>query len=182
MIVFGSRRSALARAQTEMVARAVAAHSGEEYRVEIIDTRGDRQLDVPLPEIGGKGVFTLELEEALRAGRIDAAVHSLKDLPVEDPDGIMLGAIPERVSPLDVLIYDPAHRVEGEGLPIADGTVVAAKTAVFQSIKEPGFVAGVPATDHRAWKRQSAATRKLPELLQRVRELEQRLAELERKA
>ena len=54
-------------------------------------------------------------------------------------------------------------------LEIAGGTVVAGKTAVFQSISEPAFVAGVPATDHRVWKRSSAATRKLPELLQRVR-------------
>ena len=72
--------------------------------VETISTRGDQILDTPLPLIGGKGLFTAELEAALRGRNIDAAVHSLKDLPTESPAELTLGAIPERVNPADVLI------------------------------------------------------------------------------
>lgn len=69
-----------------------------------ISTRGDRVLDTPLPLLGGKGVFTEEIESALRDGSIDFAVHSLKDLPVEEPDGLTIGAIPERGAPGDLLV------------------------------------------------------------------------------
>lgn len=67
-------------------------------------TEGDRLLHRPLPEIGGKGVFTETLERALRAGEIDLAVHSLKDLPIEEPAGITIAAICYRADPRDVLV------------------------------------------------------------------------------
>jgi hydroxymethylbilane synthase len=67
-------------------------------------THGDKTLDKPLPQIGGKGLFTQELEQALLDGRIHLAVHSLKDLPVEDSPGLMLGAIVGRADVRDVLI------------------------------------------------------------------------------
>lgn len=67
-------------------------------------TTGDRTLDKPLPEIGGKGLFTAELESALRRCEIDVAVHSLKDLPIEDAPGLLLGAICERADARDVVI------------------------------------------------------------------------------
>ncbi len=67
-------------------------------------TTGDRTLDTPLPEIGGKGLFTTELENALRRGEIDVAVHSLKDLPIENSPGLVLGAICERADARDVVI------------------------------------------------------------------------------
>ena len=67
-------------------------------------TKGDKTLDMPLPVIGGKGLFTSELEDALRNGRIDLAVHSLKDLPVENADGLTLGAIVGRADVRDLLI------------------------------------------------------------------------------
>ena len=75
-------------------------------RVEIVPftTRGDRDLDRPLPEIGGKGVFTEELERALEAGEITLAVHSLKDLPTAQPAPLVIGAVLERADPGDVLI------------------------------------------------------------------------------
>jgi len=66
-------------------------------------TTGDRVIDKPLPEIGGKGLFTQELEHALRAGDIDLAVHSLKDLPTEMPPEFVLGAILPRAMPFDAL-------------------------------------------------------------------------------
>jgi hydroxymethylbilane synthase len=104
-LTFATRPSVLARWQT---ARAIqllqAAHPGLECKEYVISTTGDRVLDRPLPEVGGKGVFTAELEEALLSGKVHAAVHSLKDLPVEDSPGIVLGAVPERESARDVLV------------------------------------------------------------------------------
>lgn len=70
----------------------------------IITTQGDRILDKPLPEIGGKGLFTQELEEELLSGKVHCAVHSLKDLPVENPDRLTIGCIPARAEVRDVLI------------------------------------------------------------------------------
>ena len=107
MIKFGSRGSDLALRQSRMVAAALTEATGEAVEIEVIETRGDRILDKPLPQIGGKGLFTEELENALRERRIDAAVHSMKDLPVCDPDGLTIGAVPERVAPHDVLICRP---------------------------------------------------------------------------
>lgn len=104
MIVYGSRGSDLALTQTRWVAERVKAETGEDYRIEVMVTTGDKIQDRPLAGIGVKGLFTKELEDALRDGSIDAAVHSLKDLPVEDPAGIMLGAVPARVDPRDVLV------------------------------------------------------------------------------
>lgn len=108
-VTMGTRGSALALAQARQFARQLeAAHDGlpNGLRVEekIIRTTGDKQQSAPLPAIGGKGVFTLEIEEALHNGEIDFAVHSLKDLPPELPAGLVLGAIPHRASASDVCI------------------------------------------------------------------------------
>lgn len=101
----GSRASQLARWQAEAVQRALLKVRPDlEVEILTITTEGDRTLDRALPEIGGKGLFTLEIERALRAGEIDLAVHSLKDLPTEEPEGITVGAIPVRADPLDVLV------------------------------------------------------------------------------
>lgn len=110
---FASRPSALARWQTEHIIGQLKQRRPDlECRIEIITTRGDRILDRPLPEIGGKGLFTLELEEALRAGTVDAAVHSLKDLPTEDSPGLVIGVIPEREDPRDVWICPAGNSLE----------------------------------------------------------------------
>lgn len=104
-IRFGTRGSALALWQTNHVAALLqAALPGLRIEIETFKTRGDRVLDVPLPLVGGKGLFTAELESALRAGRIDCAVHSLKDLPTDPPDGLAIGAIPPRANPADLLV------------------------------------------------------------------------------
>ncbi len=104
-LVTGSRTSALAMWQSRHVMDALqAAWPGLECRVEPFVTQGDKTLDRPLPEIGGKGLFTLELEIGLREGRIDLAVHSLKDLPVDDAPGLALGAIVGRADVRDVLV------------------------------------------------------------------------------
>lgn len=101
----GTRASKLALWQSEHVARLIET-SRPEVRCELIRivTQGDRRLDRPLPEIGGKGLFTAELEEALRRGEIDIAVHSLKDLPVDDAPGLMVGAVLSREHVRDALV------------------------------------------------------------------------------
>jgi hydroxymethylbilane synthase len=101
----GTRGSALARWQTDFIAaRLQEAWPGIEIEIVVLHTQGDRVLDKPLPLIGGKGLFTAELEEALHTGAIDLAVHSLKDLPTEMPPGLAIGAIPPRAPVHDVLV------------------------------------------------------------------------------
>jgi len=101
----GSRTSQLALWQTNHVIEQLK-HRWPQLNCELIPvvTQGDKRLDRPLPEIGGKGLFTAELEEGLRRGEIDLAVHSLKDLPVEEPAGLTLGAILSREDVRDVLV------------------------------------------------------------------------------
>jgi len=104
-LTIGTRGSALARRQTDWVrARLQTAWPDLECQTRLFTTSGDRILNKPLPEIGGKGLFTEELENALRNGEIDLAVHSLKDLPIDDAPGLTLGAIPVREDARDVLI------------------------------------------------------------------------------
>ncbi|MHB1482749.1 MAG: hypothetical protein ACYCXH_10580, partial [Bellilinea sp.] len=103
--VLGTRQSQLALWQANHAGHMLEQlHPGFRYRLKTFVTIGDRKLDQPLPEIGGKGLFTEELEIALRAGTIDFVVHSLKDLPVQNAPGLMIAAIPERENPRDVLI------------------------------------------------------------------------------
>ncbi|MFQ5577340.1 MAG: hydroxymethylbilane synthase [Anaerolineae bacterium] len=110
---FGTRGSALARRQTDTVAdRLRDAFPQAAIAVTVFSTRGDRELDKPLPQIGGKGLFTAELEAALRDGRIDLAVHSLKDLPTEDAPGLTIGAVLPREDPADVLVSRSGYTLE----------------------------------------------------------------------
>lgn len=103
-LVIGSRGSKLALWQAEQArARLLALHPQIEIKIEIIRTTGDVKSE-PLSVIGGKGVFTKELEDALLDGRIDIAVHSLKDLPTMLPEGLSIGAICEREDPRDALV------------------------------------------------------------------------------
>lgn len=113
MIIIGSRGSHLALWQARHIAGCLA-ELGAETRIEIIKTTGDRILDVPLAKVGGKGLFTKEIDEALLDGSIDIAVHSLKDVPSELPAGLTLSAIPEREDPRDALIGRPLAEL-GEG-------------------------------------------------------------------
>lgn len=101
----GTRASALARWQAEHVAASLRAHPGvPEPELVLIKTEGDRIQDVPLSQIDGKAFFTKEIEEALLNDTVDLAVHSLKDLATEMPQGLELGAILEREDPRDALI------------------------------------------------------------------------------
>ncbi len=104
-MIFATRPSALARWQTQAVMRSLQqAWPALTFHELVITTRGDRIVDRPLPEIGGKGLFTQELEAEIRSGRVQAAVHSLKDLPVEDAPDLVIGAVPERAEARDALV------------------------------------------------------------------------------
>ncbi|SFE49866.1 hydroxymethylbilane synthase [Paenibacillus algorifonticola] len=108
-IIVGTRQSALALTQTGQVIdelKRISEQHGFDYAFEIrkIVTKGDQILDVTLSKVGGKGLFVKEIEQALLDGEIDMAVHSMKDMPYELPEGLMNGAVPKRVDPRDCLI------------------------------------------------------------------------------
>lgn len=104
-LVIGSRKSALAMWQTRHIAdRLRRAWPGLSIEVRTYVTEGDRNLQSALPEIGGKGLFTAQLEQALASREIDLAVHSLKDLPVESDDGLVIGAITSRTEVRDCVV------------------------------------------------------------------------------
>jgi hydroxymethylbilane synthase len=106
----GTRASLLARTQTGWVVERLA-DAGVAVTVETIGTRGDDRRDVPIAAIGGDGVFVRELEQALLDGRIDAAVHSLKDMPTAETAGLRLAAVPVRATPFDALVGRVAGRL-----------------------------------------------------------------------
>ena len=139
-IVIGTRGSALALAQTRWVAAQLeAAHPGLETAIEIIRTKGDEVRDRPLSQVGGKGLFTKELEVALTDEAIDVAVHSLKDLPTELPDGLMLGAVPPREDPRDALICTRFESVDDLPDGATVGTSSLRRQAQLRAIR-PGLV------------------------------------------
>lgn len=123
----GTRGSALALAQVRLaVARLKAAHAGlPEPDVVVIKTTGDRVQDRPLAELGGKGLFAKEIEQALLAGTIDCAVHSLKDLETHLPPGLVIGAVLERADPRDALIAPGAKSLADlpAGAAVATGSI-----------------------------------------------------------
>ncbi len=109
----GTRGSALALWQAHHVRDLLRqAWPSLAVSIEVMKTQGDITLDSPLPQIGGKGVFTAELEAALRNGAIDLAVHSLKDLPTDNSEGLIIGAIPQRGNAHDALISRANHTLD----------------------------------------------------------------------
>lgn len=121
-LTLGTRASRLARWQARRVAHLLGERwPGLSVEVRTIDTRGDRRPDISIPELGGKGIFTAELEGALLRGEIDLAVHSLKDLPTELPEGLATFGVPERADPRDALVW-PGGEGGIESLP--EGSVV----------------------------------------------------------
>ncbi len=110
-ITIGSRKSQLALVQSEWIQSELAqAHPDFSFPIETMSTQGDKILDVALAKIGDKGLFTKELEDAILSGKIDFAVHSLKDLPTNLPQGLMLGAITKRENPADALVLNVRHQ------------------------------------------------------------------------
>ena len=110
VVRIGTRGSPLAVWQAEWVrSRIHALYPQYETELVKIKTTGDKILDVPLAQVGGKGLFVKEIETALLEGRVDLAVHSMKDMPAEIPQGLCISAMPERENPLDVLISRNGH-------------------------------------------------------------------------
>lgn len=111
-IRIATRASELALRQARMVEDALR-EKGFECELVTFKTKGDKKLDEPLSEIGAKGLFTHELETALKKKKVDCCVHSLKDLPTELPDGLVIGAILEREDPRDVIVINSITQADG---------------------------------------------------------------------
>ena len=110
-IRIGSRKSQLALVQTYWVQAELQKHFPErQFEVETMSTQGDKILDVALAKIGDKGLFTKELEVGMINQDIDLAVHSLKDLPTQLPEGLILGCVTQRVNPADALVVNEKHQ------------------------------------------------------------------------
>src|SRR5512139_3865586 len=116
-IIIGTRGSKLALWQAEWVkSELLRLHPGLEVELNKIKTTGDKILDVPLAKVGGKGLFVKEIEEALLSGAADLAVHSMKDVPTDFPDGLHLPVICEREDPRDAFIsgmQNSEFRIQG---------------------------------------------------------------------
>ena len=113
----GTRQSALALTQTNLVIENLKALCRErgweiEFVIEKIVTKGDRIVDVTLSKVGGKGLFVKEIEQALLERKIDIAVHSMKDVPSELPEGLVIGAVPKRADPRDCLISRDGRKLD----------------------------------------------------------------------
>ncbi len=123
-IVIGSRKSQLALVQTYWVKKELENSFPDiEFEVEKMSTQGDKILDVALAKIGDKGLFTKELEVGMLNEEVDFAVHSLKDLPTNLPDGLMLGCVTKRVNPADALVVHEKHK-DKQLETLAEGSVI----------------------------------------------------------
>lgn len=111
-LVIGTRGSKLALWQSEYIKGLVEEITGLPVELKIIKTTGDKILDVPLAKVGGKGLFTKELEVELLAGTVDLCVHSMKDVPTELPEGLGIAAMPARVDPRDALVSGKGYSLD----------------------------------------------------------------------
>jgi hydroxymethylbilane synthase len=120
----GTRRSLLARAQSSAVARTLEKlHPGLKVELVGIDTRGDRITEIPLSQVDGKEFFTAEIDAALRAATVDLTVHSYKDLSLERPPELCLGAVPARENPRDIVFFAPDTLAQlARGAPLRIGS------------------------------------------------------------
>nr|WP_266335556.1 hydroxymethylbilane synthase [Methanothrix harundinacea] len=115
----GSRGSPLALRQTRTAISLLEAR-GIEAEMKVVKTKGDHVLDLPLHRVSGRGLFVKEIDDLMLAGEIDVAVHSMKDLPSKRPEGLVIGAVLPRDSPLDVLVSDDGVSIDG----LEEGAVV----------------------------------------------------------
>lgn len=130
----GSRGSQLALWQANHIAALLREH-GHRVEIEIIKTTGDRLQEVTFAQVGSKGMFTKEIEEALAEGRVDLAVHSLKDLPTELPARFALAATPPRVDPRDVLVSVKYHSLHALPYGAVVGTSSQRRRAQLLSLR-----------------------------------------------
>ena len=134
-VVIGTRGSPLARIQAEEVAAALRErHPDRDVRLQVVQSRGDREREASLVELG-LGVFTGELEAALLAGDVDAAVHSLKDLPTETPSGLTIAAVPPRQDPRDALVSRDGAALDGLGPHARVGTSSPRRVALVLALR-----------------------------------------------
>ena len=141
----GTRGSQLALWQANWVKSCIEkAHPEVSVALEIVKTKGDKILDVPLAKVGGKGLFVKEIEDDLLNGQIDLAVHSMKDMPGDIPEGLCIGAIPKRENPKDVLVskdrkpffqLPPGARIGTSSLRRGAQLLVARNDIVIQSLR-----------------------------------------------
>jgi hydroxymethylbilane synthase len=134
----GTRGSPLARVQADYVKSRLAAANGldpDELEIVIIRTTGDAVRDRPLADLGGKGLFTKEIEEALLAGTIDLAVHSAKDVPTFLPDGLTLAAYPQREDPRDVFVSRNAETLAEIPAGALVGTASVRREALLRRLR-----------------------------------------------
>lgn len=111
-LVIGTRGSKLALWQSEYIKSLVEEITGLPVELKIIKTTGDKILDVPLAKVGGKGLFTKEIEVELIAGTVDLAVHSMKDVPTDLPEGLAICGMPKRVDPRDVIVSGAGYDLD----------------------------------------------------------------------
>src|SRR5579883_1646895 len=130
----GSRGSQLALWQANHVSELLCGR-GHQVAIEIIKTTGDKITDVALAKVGTKGMFTKEIEEALAAGRVDLAVHSLKDLPTELPSGFVLAAVPRRADARDVFVSEKYERLADLPLGSRVGTSSLRRRALLRAMR-----------------------------------------------
>jgi hydroxymethylbilane synthase len=130
----GSRGSQLALWQANHIS-ALLQQQGHTVAIEVIKTTGDKITDVALAKVGTKGMFTKEIEEALREGRVDLAVHSLKDLPTELPAGFTLAAIPVREDPRDVFLSVNYYQIEDLPVRARVGTSSLRRQAQLRALR-----------------------------------------------
>src|SRR3989338_6975633 len=112
--IIGSRGSSLALSQAGLIRQQLAClYPDRKFEIKKIKTTGDKLLDAPFSKIGGRGLFTKEIDEALVRGEIDLAVHSIKDLPLDIKKGVAIGAITRREDPHDALISLEEDKLKG---------------------------------------------------------------------
>ena len=111
-LIIGTRGSKLALWQSNYIQGKLEEITGLPVSLRIIKTTGDKILDVPLAKVGGKGLFTKEIEVELEAGTVDLAVHSMKDVPTELPEGLYIAAMPERVDPRDAIVSGAGYNFD----------------------------------------------------------------------
>ncbi len=111
-LVIGTRGSKLALWQSNYIKGEIERLTGLPVELKVIKTTGDKILDVPLAKVGGKGLFTKEIEIELEAGSVDLAVHSMKDVPTELPTGLTIAATPPRVDPRDVIVSGAGYELD----------------------------------------------------------------------
>lgn len=136
----GTRGSDLARTQSEHVGRLLAEATGDEVELIVIQTKGDAVRDRPLRLVGGKGLFTKEIEDAMLAGEVDLAVHSMKDMPTESPDGLVIAGIPAREDARDAIV---GRRLEDLPEGSVVGTGSARRTMQLQAARPDLVVRGI---------------------------------------